>query len=307
MSQTEQSAKLGDTHGYRITGDLACLNAELLLTPAAREQWALQLWACDQPYAGGLLSGTKVAEAPLELQGALSDGPHHAYAETLAQPPAGDKDYSMVLVLASRADRERVHDFANYPAREHFRAPRLRGALRVTYQDEKVTLYAERIDNPRDAENLSGTLALELWALPVRYAGGAFEGQRLAAVEIGRLAGQHSLLQLEHQLALAPVTHAPPHRVWMLREWTAAGYVTRDYREATAPEARDVQRTPQSAPALISIQHASHEELARVPGLNAKLATAIIKARPFRSFDQLKRVRGIGDATLRRLRSVLVL
>jgi DNA uptake protein ComE-like DNA-binding protein len=42
-----------------------------------------------------------------------------------------------------------------------------------------------------------------------------------------------------------------------------------------------------------------------VAGLNRKLAVAIVKARPFRSLDDLVRVRGIGDKTVRRLRAVL--
>jgi competence protein ComEA len=49
------------------------------------------------------------------------------------------------------------------------------------------------------------------------------------------------------------------------------------------------------------------DELAAAPGLNRKLAQAIIKARPYTVFEELLRVRGIGDATLRKLRAVLTL
>jgi DNA uptake protein ComE-like DNA-binding protein len=42
-----------------------------------------------------------------------------------------------------------------------------------------------------------------------------------------------------------------------------------------------------------------------VPGLNRKLAAAIVRTRPLRSLDDLKRVRGIGDKLLRALRTHL--
>jgi competence ComEA-like helix-hairpin-helix protein len=58
---------------------------------------------------------------------------------------------------------------------------------------------------------------------------------------------------------------------------------------------------------LVSINTASLDDLAKVEGLNRKLAAEIIKARPFRQFEDLTRVRGVGDKTLRRLRSVLSL
>ena len=108
----------------------------------------------------------------------------------------------------------------------------------------------------------------------------------------------------------------------MLREWTATGYVTRDYRSLASehvfpapamiaqpePEVQAAAVQPAAAAAsscLVSIQHATLQELAAVPGLNRKLAAEIIKARPYSVLDQLLRVRGIGDKTLRKLRSVL--
>src|SRR5687767_4114322 len=101
-SNTHAALRLGARHGYRIDGDLASLNAELSGSSSAdlAQGWALQLWACDEPYAGGALFGTKVAEAPIALseQGDLLG--EHA-AEAFAHIPAEQRDYSMVLVLAS--------------------------------------------------------------------------------------------------------------------------------------------------------------------------------------------------------------
>jgi competence protein ComEA len=61
------------------------------------------------------------------------------------------------------------------------------------------------------------------------------------------------------------------------------------------------------ARARVSIQTASVEELAKVTGLNPKLAKEIIKARPFTSVNDLLKVSGIGEKTLQRLKPLLTL
>src|ERR1700761_2661245 len=146
--------RLGQNHGYRIDGDLAHLNVELALgtdRAAIAQHWALQLWACDAPYGGGALTGTKIAEAPLQLPHAIEAQPQHLYAEAFARLPAGDREYSMVLVLASGdvGQFDRVHDFANYPAREHFLVPALRGEVTSQRAGEQVTVRVASVENPR--------------------------------------------------------------------------------------------------------------------------------------------------------------
>jgi competence ComEA-like helix-hairpin-helix protein len=421
FADTSSAARLGQTHGYRIDGELAWLNAELAIDASAddlnqvrAQNWALQLWACESPYRGGPLSGIKVAEAALDL----SVQPQQAYAEAFARLPAGGRDYSMVLVLASGAAGtfDHVHDFANYPQREQFAVPHFVGDVTYDVAADSVTLRASGIRNPRSIDNLSGTLALELWALDVPYTGEQFSGEPLAGVELGTLGGDDSFYDLERQAAYTEAPAGYPERVLMLREWTSAGYVTRDFRSFSSVVTRAVERAaspveearsavraaepeavrpaaaavepaaarpsaaavepaaarPSAAavepaaarpaatvvaaaaatqpaaavravkataaqpavisvdvpaaivarstdvaasrvsvePAtarLVSINTASLDDLAKVEGLNRKLAAEIIKARPFRQFEDLTRVRGVGDKTLRRLRSVLSL
>jgi hypothetical protein len=320
ITQAGREAWLGQSHGYRIAGDWACLNAELALSESSEalaQQWALQLWACDQPYQGGALQGTKIAEATLDVQ---TSQPQHLYAETFARLPTGDREYAMVLVLASRSDgAEQVHDFANYPALEHFHVPALRGEVSHRLDAEQLTLRAERIENPRSEENLSGTLALELWTLDAPYQGEQFTGNALGGVELGRLAGQAAWQDVELRVSARELA-GRSHLTVMLREWTASGYVTRDYRdlaltlplpaaEPVLEPVKVVEAAPVSVtqPGLVSVQHATLDALAAVPGLSRKLAQEIIKARPFSSLDQLVRVRGIGEKTLRKLRAVLTL
>lgn len=442
---------LGQNHGYRFEGDRAILNAELAWVPsrvpsrdedaAGRdEHWALQLWACEHPYQGGPLRGIKVAEAALQLPDAQqlpSDGDvERLEAEAFAQLPPTQREYAMVLVLASgtRGTYDQVHDFSNYAARQQFAAPHLDGSVGYRIEHDEVVLQAEGIRNPRAEDNLSGSLALELWALVEPYVGGAFTGSRLAAVDLDRLAGQRELRSLEQRTWLTEAPAGTWHVALMLREWTAgAGYITRDFCNFSAPHvvaappeedahvaaspvreealeepsstpvetwqdatssvgheelaAASLRSEPNVAPAMevtrsdvhaaapmpveraeaptqptrvaqpaapvvknalqagskpavpaapgavqvpsetaakaslahavtklapvastpmrVSVQTASTDDLARVPGLNKKLAAAIVRARPFGSLDELRRVRGIGDKMLQQLRSTL--
>lgn len=57
----------------------------------------------------------------------------------------------------------------------------------------------------------------------------------------------------------------------------------------------------------VDLNRAGTDELASLDGIGPKLAARIAAARPFRSIDELARVRGIGRRRLARLRPRLVL
>jgi len=57
----------------------------------------------------------------------------------------------------------------------------------------------------------------------------------------------------------------------------------------------------------VSIQTASVEELARVKGLNLKIAKEIVKARPFAALEDLLRVHGVGRKTFDKIRALITL
>jgi competence ComEA-like helix-hairpin-helix protein len=330
-----QAVSLGQNHGYRFEGDRAFLNAELALGARAlapNRDWALQLWACDAPHQGGPLRGIKVAEA------ALPRDAEPRQLEAAAKLPPVQREYAMVLVLASGAAGayDQVHDFSNYPARQSFVGPHLIGSVGYRFEPDALVLQAECVRNPRPASNLSGTLALELWALEAPYEAGEPAGVRLGQAELGQLAGQSDRAPLEARVPRRDPAAGSWQLALLLREWSEAGYQTRDfcnfaspYRTAPtpAPEPRAEAPTRPSveikpiiqtsgeaasaqtsaAEARTSIQTASVHELARVDGLNTKLAQAIVRARPFGSLDDLKRVRGIGSKMLQKLRHQLTL
>jgi hypothetical protein len=128
---------------------------------------ALQLWACQAPYNGGNLMGFKLAEF---LLGILQ--PNHFLAPVKSDVPANlpeSGDCAMVLVIAEwdGEDVNLIHDFQNYPNRDVFLHPRLDGLVGCHCVDDgRLVVNVERIQNPRDSNNMSGTLSLELWALP---------------------------------------------------------------------------------------------------------------------------------------------
>lgn len=380
--------KLGPNHGYRFDGDTAILNAELAVDVGRdrsldqEQQWALQLWACEQPHQGGPLSGIKIVEAPLTLP--TGSEPERLEAAALAQLPPGRNAYDMVLVLASGREGhfDRVHDYANYPARQEFTAPHLDGGVGYRLEDEQTVFQVERVRNPRAGDNLSGSLSLELWALRTPFQHDPLDGVQLGAAALGCLSGQSELHAIEQTV---PVTQLPVgtwHITLLLREWTLAGYVTRDFcsferphhvprilravpierptkavpslpehepappdtrleepvqaaaeevldeasvserivaADAAAPveeiatRAEDPNVAPaapvvtaaMTAPQRLSVTTAAVEDLELVPGLNKKLAQAIVRGRPYSKFDDLLRVRGIGVKVLQKLRSVL--
>ena len=229
----------GDS-GYTRHGDSLSLFAARIdnrnTSGSSSGDLALQLWACRAPYEGGPLTGWKVAELPL---GALHANHYLAPVDSTTRaslPEAGD--YAVTLVIAEWDGEgfNRIHDYHNYPNRDLFLHPRFDGP--VGYRcvaAGRMVAEAKRIHNPRDPDNISGTLALELWALPEPYAGGAFTGHALAAVTLGSLAGGASWQDCAYELELTPPPAGTYTLTLMLREWNGDGYVTRDHVNFASP------------------------------------------------------------------------
>lgn len=328
-------ALLGACHGYHLDGDTVHLNAMFtVITPAAHQRsWALQLWACPSaPANRAELVGHLIAQAPLPPIGEIADEVHSFEVTAQAFPPAGNGQHTMVLALVAGSGREfdEIHDLSVYARPERFPLPRLSGVVGYRINDSRAEISVEKIESPRTADNLSGTLSLELWALPSRYQGGAFQGVSLAGVAFDPLAGQREYQRRSFDLPFS----APPAGTWnltlMLREWTAAGYVTRDFAnfdqpyvqqpasaELRAAKAAAVQPAsaaarPQTGKAarpdgLVSVNQASAAELTKVKGLPEKVSKAIVANRPFGSLDELVNVKGMGAKLLAKVRASLTL
>lgn len=333
------AASIGSRHGYAIDGDSVRLHADLILyDPSAisAREWALQLWACKNSFAGGPLVGVKTAEVWLGSLDDFSTSTSSFHATAAFQAPAGGGEFTMVLTLsAGRSGQfQEIHGFVNYPRPETFLMPRLRGKVGYDIDDKRIKIDVEAVENPRPPTNTSGTLALELWALSAPYQGGHFKGSPLAGAVLGSLAGQCEWNPSTFDLAFKPPADGTWHFVLMLREWTGTGYTTRDYTtfaqpltfkspiqaswsrpETKAPfatEASTIAAKPKkisktaektnSTNDLVSINTASATELATVKGLTKPMITALIAARPFTSLDDLLEVKGLGSKTLAKIR-----
>ena len=231
---------LNGNSGYSRHGDTVSLFADSIDNAndadVSSDNLALQLWACQTPYNGGNLEGWKLAEfqlGPLQANHQLASIKSDLQANF---PESGDYAIAMVIAEWDGEGFNRVHDFHNYPNRDVFIHPRLEGSVGYYCVDERrVIVDVGRIYNPRDPDNSSGTLSLELWALPGPYTGGSFEGHALAGIKLGSLAGGEGWQDCAYDLEMAPPPAASYTRALMLREWVGNGYVTRDHTNFAYP------------------------------------------------------------------------
>ena len=284
-----------ETDSVELRTWLDCQPGSIQDHGAGKRCMALQLWADES-----LL----LAEWPL---GALqADETRRAGVGgrvALAQP-AGQAGRRLAIKLVSGQPGawDRLHDCRRLLRPHRFLQPGLTGALQVRLEAGLLELAIDGIGNPRAAGGLSGTLALELWALQRPYEGGPFQGQPLGSVTLGCLGGQQQWHHLRPSWAWPEVTPAAKPQgqlTLMLREWTPAAYVTRDWRVLDWP------RQPGSQ--SISLNQSTTARLRSLPGVSERLARRLVASRPFSSLEQLQRTRGMNERLYAGLRDRLVL
>jgi Helix-hairpin-helix motif len=282
----DQPIQIGPRHGYRIEGDHAFINAELQVPPyCPGGAWTLELWATEQPYRDGPLTGVKVAQLALELPTPIGPYVHRVDTRTAARLPLQGRANAMVLALIEHQDGEdgqaRVHAFANYPEPQTFSGPHFEGTVGYDVQGQEVVLEADGIFNPRPGDNLSGTLSLELWAFPV--SGPPSEALRLATSEIGSVAGRSQLPAIERRVAFREPPVGRFELALLLCEWTFAhGYVARDRRDFSCIYARSAPELPGSSQARTPVAVAAParpvERLRLVPTVVPTLVPTVVPA-----------------------------
>ena len=197
---------------------------------APSDNLCLQLWACQSPYTGGNLTGWKLAEFPL---GVLQPG--HFFTSVQSDEPASFPefgDFAITLVVAEWDGEgfNLIHDFHNYPYRDVFIHPRFEGTVGYRFVDDKhLVVEVESIRNPRDADNMSGSLSLELWALPEPYVAGDFQGYALCSMTLPSLSGGTCWRSGAYEMEIVSPPADTYTLVLMLREWNGDSYVTRDH------------------------------------------------------------------------------
>lgn len=236
-SSSSAPVRFGHCSGFAFDGDHVRLDADLVVTSpleAGAHEWSLQLLAA--PLGSASESGEiTLAELPCGMLMPDENGRISISGTTIASLPAGTGEYALSLALASVGAGQAEVDRVRFERSEAFPMPRLAGMVGYTLDGDIARVNVERIENPRGNDNLSGTLALELWALPAPYQGGAFAGVQFGSVTLGTLAGQASWSDVALDLPRAALAPGQWQLVLMLREWTPAGYLTRDYCNFALP------------------------------------------------------------------------
>lgn len=230
-----------------------------------------------------------------------------------------------------------------YPTRPEASQPELRlDQCGFDIRQDRVVVNVGQIANLRSLGDLSGTLAVELWALESPYRGGQPQGQLLAATTIGEIAGQHFIADCRYDL----IFREPPAGTWhislVLREWSADGYLSRDYvnfavpytvatdssvkrgdgdnlisvdfsaskkpsKKSAATAALSEQEPASAEKACVSLNRADLNELEQVKGVSKKLAKNIVATRPFSTLDDVLKVKGMGAKLLQKIRNYITL
>ena len=245
-----------------------------------------------------------LAELPLPVLLPDDKGQASVRATLTLTPPAGrlTRKLSLALVSARPDGSCRLHEQWRFARPRGFIQPCLEGAVHLQPAWPLPTLRIDMIVNPRPADNISGTLALEIWSLDRPYQGGDFRGEPLGSLRLGSLAGQRRWNGLSQSWELPVLQRGQRpggHLTLMLREWTSAGYVTRDWRRLEWP------RHP--ARETVSLNRSSTAALRALPGLSDKLARTIVASRPFASIGELQRVRHMNHRIFDRLRDLVTL
>lgn len=264
------STQLGENHAYRFDGDFVQLKAEVSFADAdlmGGQDWALQLWSSAEGFAAGL-NGVKIGEIAIVPMagGIIVDGLCNA------MPPAGVGEQVLALALVAFADGvPQVRDLAVYAAPESFFLPCLVGEVSCSLADGSAELAIEAISNSRAVDNLSGTLSLEVWALDAPYAGGSWTGSPVASLVLGTLGGGCAWTDCRFTVPAA-VPESGSALTVMLREWTAAGYVTRDYRNFPAKTSVPLAASPVGETAAVAVP--KEVEAAETPVVAAPVVAA---------------------------------
>ncbi len=172
----------------------------------------------------------------------------------------------------------------------------------------EIQINIDQINNNRNAGNISGSLSIELWALPEIYNGeNILNSHCICRTTISEIYGEHFLQNCQYNLNF----DNPPAGSWnlclMLKEYNGEYYETVDYCNFNVPyivttEVVDTKLEVSSdKESKINLNLADEKQISKIKGINRKLVSLIINNRPFKSVDDLMKLKGIGKRTLEKL------
>jgi competence ComEA-like helix-hairpin-helix protein len=231
-----------DNAGYRFDGDSVELNAELSLPGAlAKGLYALELWTSQEAPSDDLNEtqpgSIRVARLALDLPTPLGPITHEVRAHIPAKIPLSGRSYFVTLKLVheDKAGKTQALDQVRFPLVETFPAPCFAGHATCQIEGNAVVFEVDRIESARAQDNVSGTLSLELRTAPSAAELSEGRGLALATFSLAPLNGGYFIGPLLCRTSLERNPVPGQGHFLVLREYTGAGYATRDYREVNVP------------------------------------------------------------------------
>lgn len=183
----------------------------------------------------------------------------------------------------------------------------------------EIQINIDQINNNRNADNISGSLSVELWALPEIYNGeNILNSHCICSTTIGEIYGEHFLQNCQYNLNF----DNPPAGSWnlclMLKEYNGEYYETVDYCNFNVPyivdekanidlitetkiDDKEEVNVDITCETKINLNSANKEQFSQIKGITGKLRTLIMANRPYKSVDDLIKLKGIGKKTLEKI------
>jgi DNA uptake protein ComE-like DNA-binding protein len=268
--------------GYSVEGEQVVLRAEGVANPRPEGNSSgtlcLELWAFSEPYAGGEPRGQRLAGTELGSVWGKYRLPDVERLTPFTPPPSGRWHVSLLLREWTLAHGYTTRDHRNFDVVYDQAGPE-QAASEQAGPEQAAPVPAPAPTPPASARAEKLRLIKPVEAPAAAAATPAAAAAPAAAVAAAPAAA----------VAATPAVAAAP---------AAAA--------AAAPAAASASASAKNS-GLVSVNTGSIEDLAKLPGMSLKVAKEIVKNRPFASLEGLVQVRGVGDKTLRRIKSLLTL
>ena len=281
-----------------LAGDRVTFRADRLENLASKpQQPVLQLWACPEAPDNEGARGTCVAEVSLAN---LNPGDAQDGVEARVPITASlEGTFHLVLAVAAAGSQQLWED-QRLLGEASFAQPHLLDPVRLHVSPAGIEVQLAGYGSPRDSDNVSGSLTLELWAHREPFAPDQPAGHCIGQLLQGTLNGRETRRDL--CLRYLPADFSPDaySLTLLLREWNGSTYLTRDARrsvekiawplteatevatakltdtpptpEATAPEA--AATPPKEAVEPVIAKEAARDIAAEADSLHSEVATA---------------------------------
>jgi len=272
---------------------------------------SVELWAFSEPGPSG--AGFRLASSELEpLNGGASSGTFERRV-AFTPPPAGRYQLALQLCEWTFSEGYVARDRRDFGSLYEQAAPEAARASEAqpVGEVETASLETASVETARPIERLRlvPPVAPEIIAKAAEIVPPA-KVATTSQVAKAALGQAEEVATPAKVVAKAEATKAEdvatPAKVVAKAEATKADVAKPDDSKVELTK-KEAIATASKSPGLVSIQTASVEELAKVKGLNLKIAKEIVKARPFASLSDLLRVRGVGQKTMTQLKGLLTL